>query len=873
MKVDSAYLVLNDTVASYLQLPLHELLSKQAQINPLKQALKFGDSEISYGDLEKQVHQVAHYLKAQGVGNGDFVAVSLPRSIELVITLIAIMECGSAYLPLDPSYPNKRLEFMLEDSEAKYMITTKTSSSALQSNTTPLLLEDIFADLSKYPHSPLPEKVDIHNVAYLLYTSGSTGTPKGVPITHKNLVNLLYSVLEKPGIKETDILISITTISFDIAMVELFAPLLKGAKLVLTDEETAKDTRLLLNLMKTEGITLMQATPATWQMLLYSGWEEPLPIRVISTGEALPMVLAKSILERVSELWNMYGPTETTIWSGMKKVSKTDEVITIGHPMANTQLYIVDDQNRLVAPGETGELCIAGDGVAKGYWKREDLTTEKFIKNQFETDANPVLYRTGDLAKLLPSGDVHCLGRIDQQVKIRGHRIELGEIEQTLDSLEGVHSSVVLLNEDHLVAYLIPSHMGNQEAYQASAWKELLKEHLPTHMIPQEFIIVKDFPTTLSGKIDRKALLKLLPNKTPKLDFTEPTTQSEKIITTIWQECLGIDKIDVFSDFFELGGHSIIGVQVMARLEKETRNRLPLVALLKHPTIKKLATYMDSEFITWDSLVPIKPEGTKPPFYIVHGAHHNVLMFNDLAQYLHKDQPFYGLQSRGLDGVTEPHDSIHEMAADYIAEIIVSNPDGPYSLGGFSYGGIVAFEMARQLRAQGREVKTVAQFDTYVFPYYYGEGPIMKKTLSFLYLLGKIVFVFLNMFNGKKNFKRRTHLIKLQILGLYLSLKHGKGKQYELQYNVPLKMQTNHKIATESYTIAPQDIVIDLFRATEEVNFVHDHKFLGWKKIARKGIRKHMVPGSHVDMFDKPNVEVLATSLQRVLDNNNSVSV
>lgn len=874
MKVDnSAYLILNDTVASYPPLPLHELLSKQAQINPLKQALKFGDSEISYGDLEKQVHQVAHYLKAQGVGNGDYVAVLLPRSIELVITLIAIMECGSAYLPLDPSYPSKRLEFMLEDSEAKYLITTKTTSSAIQSNTTLLLLEDIFSDLSKYPHTPLAEKIDIHKVAYLLYTSGSTGKPKGVPITHKNLVNLLYSVLEKPGIKETDILVSITTISFDIAMVELFGPLLIGAKLILTDEETAKDTRLLLNLMKDEGITMMQATPATWQMLLYSGWEEPLPIRAISTGEALPMVLAKSILERVSELWNMYGPTETTIWSAMKQISKADDLITIGHPMANTQLYIVSEQNRLVEPGMTGELCIAGDGVAQGYWKREDLTTEKFIKNQFETDLGPLLYRTGDLAKLLPSGDVHCLGRIDQQVKIRGHRIELGEIEQTLDSLEGVHSSVVLLNEDHLVANLIPSHMGNQDPNQVSAWKEILKEQLPAHMIPQEFILVKEFPTTLSGKIDRNALLKLLPTKTSKPDFTGPSTQSEKIITSIWQDCLGINKIDVFSDFFELGGHSIIGVQVMTRLEKETRNRLPLVALLKHPTIKKLATYMDSEFITWDSLIPLKPEGTKPPFYIVHGANHNVLMFKDLADNLHKDQPVYGLQSRGLDGVTEPHDSIHEMAADYISEIIASNPDGPYSLGGFSYGGIVAFEMARQLISQGREVKTVAQFDTYVFPYYYGSGPIMKKSLSILYLLGKIIFVILNMFSSKKNFKRRTQLIKLQITGVYLRLKHGKGKQYELQFNVPLKMRTNHNIATESYTIFPQDIMIDLFRATEEVNFVHDHKFLGWKKMAGKGIRKHMVPGSHVDMFDMPNVEVLATSLQRVLDNNNSESV
>ncbi len=870
LKVDaSAYSTLNNTKISYPQLPLHELLFKQAQTNPLKKALKFKDSEISYGDLEKQVHQVAHYLKSKGVVNGDYVAVSLPRSIELIATLIAIMECGCAFLPLDPSYPGKRLEFMLEDSGAKFLITTKTFSSALQSTTSVLLLEDIFSELPKYPTTPLSENIDFQNAVYLLYTSGSTGKPKGVPITHHNLVNLLYGVLEKPGIKETDVLISITTISFDIAMAELFAPLLVGAKLILTTEETAKDTRLLLNMMKDEAITFMQATPATWQMLLYSGWEKPLPIRVISTGEALPIVLAKSILDRVDELWNMYGPTETTIWSAIKQISKTDDLITIGQPMANTQLYIVDEQLRLVQPGNSGELCIAGDGVAKGYWKREDLTAEKFIKNPFETNSGTFLYRTGDLAKLLPSGDVQCLGRIDQQVKIRGHRIELGEIEKVLDALDGIHSSVVLLHEDALIATVITSNTDYQNVNQVNNWKDLLKAQLPAHMMPQQFILVKEFPKTLSGKIDRKALLQFLPNKTVNHTFTEPSTPSEKIIAAIWQDCLGIDKIDVMSDFFELGGHSVVGVQVMARIEKETGNRLPLVALLKHPTVKQLAAYMDKEFIIWDSLVPLKPEGTKPPLYLVHGANHNVLNFNELAHKLDKDQPVYGLQSRGLNGVTEPHDSIHQMAADYISEIVASNPTGPYSLGGFSYGGIVAYEMARQLIAQGKEVRIMAQFDTYVFPPYYYTNPIIKKMLMTLYLIGKIGYLSFDMFSSKKHFIRRKELLKIQISGWFLRLKHGKEKQYEMQFNVPYKMHQNHEAATAAYTIEPQDIVIDLFRAQEEVNFVHDYDLLGWKKMGQRGIRKHTVPGNHVDMFEKPNVDILAEKLQYVLDNNN----
>ncbi|WP_372948098.1 non-ribosomal peptide synthetase [Mariniphaga sp.] len=871
IKVDfSAYLDLNDTHAPFPQLPLHELITKQAQNTPSKQAIKFGDSFITYESLEKKSHQLAHFLVEQGVCPGDFVAVLLPRSIELIVALIAIMECGAAYVPLDPDYPKKRLEFMLKDSETKFMITTKTSSPLLESGAKILFIKSIFSNLPKYPDTPVNLVADNNQVAYLLYTSGSSGTPKGVTVTHKNLVNLLFSVLEKPGIQETDKLLSITTISFDIAGFELYATLLKGAKLVLANEDTAKDPRLLLEVIKEEAITMMEATPATWQMLLDAGWDEHLPIKALCTGEALPMVLAKNILEKVNELWNLYGPTETTIWSAIKKISKDDDLITIGRPIANTQMYIVNEQGHLVEPGKIGELCIAGDGVAKGYWKRKELTAEKFIDNPFESDLGAVLYRTGDLAKLLPSGEIQCLGRIDQQIKIRGHRIELGEIEQVLDSLEGVKSSIVLLNEDRLVAYLIPSDMGSQHPDQVSAWKRILREQLPAHMVPLQFNLLEEFPKTLNGKIDRKALLNNLPNETKKTSFTPPSTKSEKIISAIWQECLKIDKIDVNSDFFEVGGHSLVGVKVMAKLEKETGKRLPLVGLLKHPTIKKFAAYMDSEFFTWNSLVPLKPEGTKPALYIVHGANHNVLHFDKLAQLLHKDQPVYALQSRGLDGITEPHDCLHKMATDYVSEIIAANPKGPYALAGFSFGGIVAYEMARQLKAQGRTVSILAQFDTYVYPNYYYSNPIKKKIVYTLFLSGKMVYLLLNMFSNKKNFKRRVELLKQLFIGYSLRLKYGKGKQYEMQFNVPLKMLTNHNLATERYTIVPQDIVIDLFRAKEEVNFVHDHKFLGWKKMALKGIRKHMVPGNHVDMFEMPNVEDLAISLQRVLDNYNS---
>ncbi len=503
---DSAYSKLNDTLVSYPKLPLHELFVKQAKITPLNQALKFQDSEVTYENLEKQVNQLSHYLVEQGVRNGDYVAVSLPRSIELVVTLIAIMKCGAAYLPLDPNFPSQRLKFMLEDSGAKFLIATKEFSSFFKSNSKVLLSEDIFQNLAQYPITSADISVDIDEIAYMIYTSGSTGKPKGVMVTHKNLVNFLYSMMNEPGIKETDKLLSITTISFDIAGLELFLPILKGATVVIASEETAKDGRLILELLQKESITMLQATPSTWQMLLDTGWENPLFIKALCGGEALPERLAKNLLVRVNELWNLYGPTETTIWSSVKRIMMEDDLITIGHPIANTQLYITNEQNQLVPPNTIGEICIAGDGVSKGYWNRLDLTNEKFIKNPFDTELGRTLYRTGDLGKLLHTGEVQCLGRIDNQVKIRGHRIELGEIEQAVNRLEGVNASVVIVDKDLLVANIISTQLDSLPETTVSKWKKNLAEILPSFMVPQEFNLLSEFPVTPNGKIDRKAL-------------------------------------------------------------------------------------------------------------------------------------------------------------------------------------------------------------------------------------------------------------------------------------------------------------------------------------------------------------------------------
>lgn len=861
---DSAYIDLNNTTTDYPQLPLHELVSNAAQNYKQKIALKFENKEITYEDFDEKINQLSHALVKHGVKQGQIVGVALPRSTDLVITLLAIMRCGAAYLPLDITYPTNRLEYMLSDSEAQVLITTKNLDE-ISSNSKALFIEDLFSGLYEFPTTPLTLTVDNNKTAYILYTSGSTGKPKGVPISHKNLVNFLYSMLKAPGIKSEDKLLSITTISFDIAGLELFTPLLSGATLVIANEETAKDGRLLLECIKDESITVLQATPTTWQMLIDTGWTETLPIKALCGGEQLPMTLAKKLLSRVDALWNMYGPTETTIWSTTKQILADDELLTIGKPIANTQIYILNEQGVLMGPGQIGEIVIGGDGVAEGYWKRPDLSAQKFISNPFEPSSNSKLYRTGDLGKLLSSGEIQCLGRMDDQVKIRGHRIELGEIEDAINTINGIASSVVLVENDRLKAFYT-SHIKDSVQDSESNWKNHLKEQLPMHMIPHEFIQVTEFPTTLNGKIDRKALALLSTSTITEQKFQEAQTNSEKIIASIWQECLGIEKIDIHSDFFELGGHSLIAVKVMTQIEKQTGNRLPLASLLSHSTIKKLAAYLDEKTVNWDSLVALKSKGTKTPLFIVHGADHNVLIFKNLAENLDANQPVYALQAKGLSGDVEPLNRVEAMAAHYISEILTIHPDGPYMLGGFSFGGIVAFEMAKQLKAQGKEVKIIALFDCYVYPHYYYSNSFVKKSIAKLYDIAQLFYMGIDMFSSAKNFNRRKELLKLKIEGIALRFKQGKEQQFQEQFNRSPKIDEMLNEAFVNYTLIPQDIKVDLFRSSEEIYLAHDYNLLGWKKIALGGIRKHKMPGNHSELFISPAVEECSRILQNLLD-------
>jgi len=865
----------NETFAAYPKETLPYFLNQCAKQYAGKTAIKFHGRTLSYQNLSESSNKLAKLLIDNGIQTGDIVALALDRSPEMVISLLAILKSGAAYIPLDPEYPKDRIEFMLEDSSAKVLLTSKKHAGHFQSQAAEILIEDALIKLSDYNGSAPDVQLGSDDLAYVLYTSGSTGKPKGVQIRHDNLVNFLLSMQKAPGMTADDKLLAVTTISFDIAGLELYLPLISGAQLILSNSETAKDGRLLLDLVKDENITFMQATPYTWRMMLEAGWENYLPIKILCGGEALPKDLAGKLTSRSGSLWNMYGPTETTIWSTAKLI-KSEEDITIGRPIANTQVYILDENLNNLNDGEIGEIFIAGDGVAKGYLNRAELTAERFIADPFSEKPGGKMYRTGDLGKIKENGEIQCLGRIDHQVKVRGYRIELEEIEHALIQQPGVKEAVVVAREDNpgdprLVAYLVltADAEANDIKAQTFSCHKALMAILPEYMVPDDFVMLPEIPITPNGKIDRKALPKpdySLINRNG--EYVAPRTDVEKQVAEIWQELMGLEKISIFDNFFTLGGRSLVAVQIMARIEKLTGKRLPLATLFEHSTIEKLSLRLnvDAKSITWESLVPIKPRGSKMPLYIVHGAGLNVLLFNALAMNMDEEQPVYGLQARGLNGIDEPLDVMEEIAANYITEIIAQNPTGPYALAGYSLGGTIAYEMAHQLIQMGKEVKMLAVFDTYA-KQTDAYDPFLKRTFSRAWLIVmKLLYSFvLFAQDPKRTFEYKSLILKRRLIRFFWKVK-GTEEKREGFFAYDNEIDEASARAKRNYYQKPLDITVDLFRAKKKTFYMSDFKYLGWREFALKGVNVHDIPGEHNTIFAPPNDEKFAVVLQECLD-------
>ena len=582
---------------------IHQLFEEQAARTPDAIALVFEDQQLSYQALNAKANQLAHYLQKLGVKPDTLVAICMERSFDMVIGLLAILKAGGAYVPMDPTYPRGRLAFMLEDSGVSLLLTQKKFDSITNVSEFHNEMQLIYID-SQWPtpfsaHSEVT--VNPENLAYVIYTSGSTGKPKGVQISHRSFFNFLMSMAELLDIKQQDVLLAVTTLSFDIAELELYLPLICGAKIVIASRELAVDgSGLARTLNQANSITVMQATPATWYLLLEAEWTGNPQLKILCGGEALSRDLAMRLQKKSKEVWNLYGPTETTIWSTVKRLSSDTpfaEVIPIGHPIANTQLHILDKHLQPVPIGVPGEIHIGGDGLARGYLNRPELTAEKFIAHPFSDDSGSRLYKTGDLARYQPDGTIEFLGRIDHQVKLRGFRIELGEIEVVLETYPGINIAVASVREDQpgdkrLIAYLIHTQL---EQLHVDALRLFLKQKLPEYMVPSAFVFLDKLPLTPNGKLDRKALP--APDQTrPEFEqaYFPPSSTIEEMLFEIWREVLAIDKIGIHDNFFEVGGHSLLAVQLIVRINKQFQIEVPLRLLFEYPTIAGLSLQLEA---------------------------------------------------------------------------------------------------------------------------------------------------------------------------------------------------------------------------------------------------------------------------------------
>lgn len=867
----------NETTAAYPQGSVTDWISQNLKKHAVKTAIHFYDQRISNGELLSKSNQLANFLVKKGIRKGDLIGVASDRSIEMVIAILAVLKSGAAYIPLDPTYPQERIHYMLQDSGAKLLLTNQKYKGQFVSGAEEILLEVIIPELDSYSAENPNITISGSDLAYVLYTSGSTGRPKGVQVEHHNLINLLNSIRKWPGITADDRMLALSTISFDIAGLELFLPLVSGAEMVMADTKTAKDGYELLKLIKAANISLIQATPATFRMLLEAGWTEKIPTRIFCCGEALQPDLAKKLTALCAGLWNMYGPTETTIYSTGKQIFDDDKLITIGRPIDNTQVYILDEHFNLLPEGEIGEIFIAGDGVARGYLNQVGLTATRFPKDIISKAAGKKMYRTGDIGRLLLNGEIEYLGRADHQVKIRGHRVELGEIEAQLSLQNDISQVVVAAQEDpygnrQLVAYVVAplANEGNSKT-RINNWKTAIKEVLPPFMIPAHFIILAEFPLTPNNKIDRNALPKPQTTQVDETAFSYigPRTDVEKLVSDIWCSVLGLSAISINDNFFEIGGHSLAAVQIMSRLEKETGKRLPISALFESSTIASLSLLlqMDGKSITWDSLVPIRPNGHKTPLYIVHGAGLNVLLFNTLASHMDTDQPIYGLQAKGLNGVDKPLDKLEAIAAHYVNEITKHNPNGPYALAGYSFGGTIAYEMAKQLQAINKEVKVLALFDSYAdqTPYAY-PAPIRFLRKIWNYICRFLYTFVLFAQNPVSTYRYKSLMFKRKLTELFWKINPVKAKEQVGFFGYAHEIDKMNQKAAEHYYLTPYNGKIDLFRAKVRTFYMDDPKYLGWKKYALKGVNIHDIPGDHNYIFAPPNDKEFAAILQNCLN-------
>jgi len=838
---------------------VHQLVEAQAEIQPDGIAVLQERNKLTYRELNQRANQLAHFLRKRGIGPDIPVGVCLDNSLELAVALLGVLKAGGACLALDPAYPKERLQLMLEDSHAPILLSREGLLPELASPHTQRICmlsngEFLHAESAENP-VPL---VSPGNLAYVIYTSGSTGKPKGVMLTHGGLVNYIYAAIKLYGLRSSDRLLQFSSISFDIAIEEIFPTWTVGGTLVLRSSNFSLAGADFLHFARQQKLTVISVATAYWHELVHelSESEAALPesMRLVIVGGEKAQIQVLENWRRIAGTrvrWiNTYGPTETCVIASSYEPPTHGTLpspLPIGRPISNVKIHILDRNLQPVPVGTPGEVHVGGPGVARGYLNHPELTAEKFVRDPFSSDPNARLYKTGDLARYLDDGEIEFVGRRDFQVKIRGFRVELGEIEAALAKHAAVREALVIareegLNNKRLVGYIVPAAGSTCDAAEL---RKFLKRQLPEYMVPSDFVILDDFPLTPNGKVDRKALPAPQASAVDG-DHVAPSNPVEAQLASMWEEILAKKPISVRDNFFDLGGHSLLAVRLMRRIEHSFKRKLPLTTLFEAPTIEQFAALLQQERWTPSqaSLVPIQPEGDRAPFFCIHGLGGTVLRFNALARHMGTDRPFYGVQAQGLEGDRAFHATVEEMAAFYIKEIRAVQPEGPYNIGGYSLGGLIAFEMARQLQADGQEVGVLALLDTYP-----GKPKTHKMLLSTLLTLP-----------FDEQLKYVTHRGK--------RIHKGIKRRFEFLFLPrPLKeVRRVFSIAEEKYRPQVYFGSATWFRATEKGLRGADNPTDDWSKWVTGGVEVHDIVGDHGSILKEPDVSSLAEALRECLN-------
>lgn len=852
----------NNTQQKYRdETTLVQLFAAQVARTPESVALKEAATHITYAELDKRSNQLAHYLIQKGVGLETMVGVSMERSIDTVVALLGILKAGGAYVPMDPAYPRDRLELMLRDSQVSIVLTQSHLVAGLPASQAQLICMDTDWPVIAGESPEAPTVVlSPDNALFVLYTSGSTGTPKGVVGLHRGMVNRFRWMWQHYPFANDEVCCQKTSLSFVDSVWETFGPLLQGITSVIVSNDDSKDVSKLLDVMSKNRVTRLVLVPSLLQVMLDTAdvaQQLPYLRLVVTSGEALPVALAQRFQQHLPEtkLINLYGSTEVSADITAYDLSNLPENLSntpIGKPIANSVVYLLDRFMNPVPVGLPGELYASGEGLARGYFNRTDITAERFVPNPFKVSGYDRLFKTGDFARYLPDGTIEYIGRSDQQVKIRGFRIELGEIETTLARHDAVSEVVVEAHTEsgggkRLVAYLV---VNTDSTQSTNDFREYLSQKLPDYMIPSSFVRLESLPHLPNGKVNRRALSSMQHNHSETSPASSsPDTLVESRLKEIWEELLGVSNIGIHDNFFELGGHSLLAVRLFARIEKTFNVKLPVARLFGAPTIKQLAEIVDGEsgYSSWFSLVVLQMHGKKPPFFMMHELGGCVGEYDVWSKHLGNDQPFFGLRALGY-GEQEPYNRVEDMAAHYVEQIQSVQPSGPYYIGGYAFGGIIAFEVAHQLYAKGHHdnfiviINTEAPNSDYR-RYHVTPTFLLRFARNFPYWLQD--FARLDGKEIKKRLRRTPANVKsIEKVDRELDpdFFHPRAKIVEANYQAMLHYQARQYPGQ-----------LTLIRTKRQPLLCSFDPAMGWSPLAERGIVVKAVPGSTTTVITNPS--------------------